>query len=105
MGSLSVSLVGHYRVDIAFHAIRQLAASVRSAAARAQSHETVEQAAETQGYYTAGKLRMKPGKVSLWLRSHRGFESLTLEYGGYGQISLPYSAVETLVKMERRNLV
>lgn len=104
MGSLSVSVAGRYRIDMPFHPIGQLAGVVR-AHARTKPNETVELSAEAQGYYTAGQHRMRPGKVTLWLSSLRRFESLTLEYAGQGQISVPYAAVEALVRAERRNLI
>jgi hypothetical protein len=57
------------------------------------------------GFLAVGGSRPHPAAVPIWLRRRRAFEVLTVECGSLGQISVPFRAVEELVRRERRNLV
>jgi hypothetical protein len=104
-GNLSVSFPGTYRADLPYSPIAHLAREVRVAASRLSPHQTVELRAVAEGFLAIGGSRLLPAAVTIWLRRRRAFEVLTVECGSLGQISVPYRAVEELVKRERRNLV
>jgi hypothetical protein len=102
---LSVAFPGAYRADLPYSPIAHLAQEVRMTASRLSPHQTVELQTVVDGFLAIGGSRLQPARVTVWLRCRRAFEVLTVECGSLGQISLPFRAVEELVKRERRNLV
>jgi len=102
-GTLTIEYLGRYGVTVPYKTVEQFAAIARRKAKLAGANQTTEEAVNIDGFYSDGGTRMLPGKVEMWLRSKRGFETLTVEFGRRGQISLPYAVVEDLIHRERRH--
>lgn len=88
---------GAYQVTLPFRPIEQLASDARRALFP-QSAGTVEPSITLEGYDNT----LRTGRVTVWLRSNGQFEMLTIELERKGQISLPYTALESLARAERR---
>lgn len=101
--TLTVEYVGEYRVMVAVRTIEQLAADTRREVAR--SGKAAERALQLEGYYTDNGKSHRPGKTSAWFWTDGAFEMLSLEYGGRGQISIPFKPVMALLRSSRRGLV
>ncbi|MCL2056645.1 MAG: hypothetical protein FWH02_05435 [Oscillospiraceae bacterium] len=104
-GTLSIKFAGRYGVLVPYKPIEQLAALARREAKQVEPQRTVEKQTDIDGFYCDSHVKLRPGTVRAWVRSRRGFDTLTVEFGQMGQISMPYGEIESLILRERRNYV
>jgi hypothetical protein len=104
-GVLSIAFPGRYGVDLPSQRIERMVAQTRREARRHEPLKTIECEGTIDGYYTAQRGGSRPVKISTWLRSRGGFESLTVEIGHMGQISVPWGDIERMILQERKYYV
>ncbi len=92
---LTADCRGAYRVVFPYRPAEKLAGELR----RKMRDEPGEY--ELSVTLEADDGHLHSGSATVWLRGNISFEMLTVELGGMGQISVPYSTVEALVRLER----
>ncbi len=93
--NLTVDTVGAYRITTPLRPIEGLVRQARQQAGK--NGGTLELSARLEG---SGE-SLRTVELSAWIRLSGGFEMLTLEQGGRGQVSIPYEVVQALVRRER----
>lgn len=90
---LTIDLPGRWRLTVPFHAVAELCRALRA------KRDTPELSGRVAG---TGREGGRCAAIA-WMRRRDGFEMLTLELPGKGQVSLPFAPVESLVRAERRS--
>lgn len=101
--TLTVDYLGRYCVLLPVRPLEQLAAQVRRTVA--QSGKAQELSLVMTGYAPSNRGKLRPGKTIVWFWTDGRFEMLSMEYANFGQISIPYKPVASLLRAARRNLV
>lgn len=94
--NLTLDCPGAYRITVPYRPVEQMAGQARREIA-GQSGGSLEPSRQLEG--VDERLRTVP--VMVWFRTNGSFEMLTVEQGRRGQISVPFSSIQQVVRFER----